>query len=494
MGATTLEDPVITAQELMDHARNLGLRPQVVEKDYALGWLLAGIAAHPVIGPSWVFKGGTCLKKCYFETYRFSEDLDFTLSDPAHLDETFLLSTFREVAAWIEERSGIELPEADRRFESYTNPRGRVSAQGKVGYRGPIAPRGDLPRIKLDLTNDERLVLKPSLRPVHHPYTDRTEEGFAIRTYAFEEVFAEKIRALAERQKPRDLYDVINLFWRDDFQPDRVVMLDTLRKKCEFKGIGLPTVHQLELDPARVELESGWEQMLAHQLPALPVFTDFWQALPAMFQWLYGEADKLFTTPIPSDEPSDTVEEPVGAFVGTGGWSPTSREDYFNVPMDKVRFAAANRLCIDLAYGGEQRLIQPYSLRRSRAGHLLLMAVKHQSGEARSYRLDRVQGVSISDVAFTPRYTIELSSTGSFAVQPTVRRVPDHSSPFLHAMGAVSKPRRSRTSYGAKYIYRCTTCAKKFTHTKLGGKLNPHKDKHGYPCRGRIGYLEGTKY
>jgi predicted nucleotidyltransferase component of viral defense system len=30
---------------------------------------------------SWVFKGGACLKKCYFETYRFSEDLDFSLRD-----------------------------------------------------------------------------------------------------------------------------------------------------------------------------------------------------------------------------------------------------------------------------------------------------------------------------------------------------------------------------------------------------------------------------
>lgn len=36
------------------------------------------VNAHGELGESWVFKGGTCLKKCYFETYRFSEDLDFT--------------------------------------------------------------------------------------------------------------------------------------------------------------------------------------------------------------------------------------------------------------------------------------------------------------------------------------------------------------------------------------------------------------------------------
>ena len=69
---------MIPKQEIMALATELQLQAHVVEKDYALGWFLAGIAAHPVIGSRWVFKGGTCLKKCYFETYRFSEDLDFT--------------------------------------------------------------------------------------------------------------------------------------------------------------------------------------------------------------------------------------------------------------------------------------------------------------------------------------------------------------------------------------------------------------------------------
>lgn len=44
---------------------------------------------------------GTCLKKCYFETYRFSEDLDFTLQDADHLDEDFLAGVFEEVGEWV---------------------------------------------------------------------------------------------------------------------------------------------------------------------------------------------------------------------------------------------------------------------------------------------------------------------------------------------------------------------------------------------------------
>jgi predicted nucleotidyltransferase component of viral defense system len=68
----------------------LALSDNRIGRDYFLGWVLAGISAHQEFSESWIFKGGTCLKKCYFETYRFSEDLDFTLRDESHLDEASL--------------------------------------------------------------------------------------------------------------------------------------------------------------------------------------------------------------------------------------------------------------------------------------------------------------------------------------------------------------------------------------------------------------------
>ena len=95
----------------MEFSREFGLRANVVEKDYVLGWMLAGIFNHPVIESSWVFKGGTCLKKCFFETYRFSEDLDFTLSESNHLDQEFLVSCFKEIAQWVYNETGIEIPQ-----------------------------------------------------------------------------------------------------------------------------------------------------------------------------------------------------------------------------------------------------------------------------------------------------------------------------------------------------------------------------------------------
>jgi len=160
---------VISREELREAAREFQLDVNVVEKDYVLGWLLAGIAAHPKLRETWIFKGGTCLKKCWFETYRFSEDLDFTVRDESHLDEVFLKGTFDAIGEWVYEQSGIELPRDARMFEIFTNPRGRRAAQGRVGYRGPNARVGGVPRIKLDLAADELLALDPVWRPVHHP-------------------------------------------------------------------------------------------------------------------------------------------------------------------------------------------------------------------------------------------------------------------------------------------------------------------------------------
>ena len=108
--------------------------------------------------------------------------------------------------------------------------------------------------------------------------TDRLEDGFWINSYAYEEAFEEKLRALGERTRPRDLYDVVNLYRHGDSRPPSSVLRDVLEQKCAYKGIALPTVAALE--PHRADLEAMWDTMLGHQLPVLPPVADFWAALP----------------------------------------------------------------------------------------------------------------------------------------------------------------------------------------------------------------------
>ena len=50
---------MIDKREILETASSLSLLPNVVEKDYVLGWMLAGINAHEDLSESWVFKGGT---------------------------------------------------------------------------------------------------------------------------------------------------------------------------------------------------------------------------------------------------------------------------------------------------------------------------------------------------------------------------------------------------------------------------------------------------
>lgn len=405
---------MIERQEILDIANDLSLSPDIVEKDYALGWLLHGIFTHERLAQAWVFKGGTCLKKCYFETYRFSEDLDFTIADEAQLADEALRASAAEVASKLYDENGLEFPTDRLRFEVYRNQRGGLSCQGRMYYNGPLrrSRSSDLPRIRLDLTVDEIVLLPPAQRAVAHPYSDRPSRGMVARCYAYEEVFAEKIRALGDRARPRDLYDVVNLYRHGEFHPAAARILDVLRQKCAFKGIGVPTLASLA--DKTDELQVDWRNMLGHQLPALPPLESFLDVLPEFFAWLEGAAVPTIPPALPTTAGEELLRLEIGGFRRQG--IPGSSQ------LEVIRFAAANRLCVDLDYQASLRRIEPYSLRRTRAGQILLYAVRVDSGEVRSYRLERIGGARATDQRFIPRYVVELLPTNIGNVPPTVRR------------------------------------------------------------------------
>lgn len=163
----------------------------------------------------------------------------------------------------------------------------------------------------------------------------------------------------------------------------------------------VPTLQSLEAHPKIRELESEWVSMLSHQLSLLPPRKEFWNELPDLFKWLYGNSSKIINTPIqlPSHEEIDHSWQPPSMIQM---WSMKAR-------LELVRYAGANHLCIELTYENSKRLIEPYDLKRTKDGNLLIIAIKHISGEWRSYRVDRVQNIEVSKVPFTPRYLISLT-------------------------------------------------------------------------------------
>ena len=397
---------MIDKNEILAIARGTLLTPHVVEKDYVLGWMLAGIYEHESLLNSWIFKGGTCLKKCFFETYRFSEDLDFTLRIPEHLDVDFLQSVFSEIGKWIHAETGIEIPADKQEFNIYKNPQGHTSCQGKIRYKGPVSSTYSFPYIKLDLTVDERVVLPPVSVQVSHPYSDAPEDYIEVLAYDYVEVFAEKLRALAERARPRDLYDIVHLYRNSESLPELQLFMKVLRAKCEFKGIDIPHIN--DLNPHREDLEAGWVHMLKHQLPALLPVSMFWNALPEIFDWLGGAVPQPLTS-MPVEVGSALIRERI-INLPTG-----NRGQIF---IEKIRFAAANRLLTEIDYSDKQGkrskcVIEAYSLCRLQAGEVLLTAIDANNGQPRSYLVDNILGVTATQRPFEPRYLIEITPSSS---------------------------------------------------------------------------------
>jgi predicted nucleotidyltransferase component of viral defense system len=461
---------VIGRADIVERVVEWQLPEEVIEKDYVLGWLLWGIATDPVLSSQWVFKGGTCLKKCYIETYRFSEDLDFTVLPGGPIRPTDVGQLLERTLARVNQASGIDFSARDPALR--LRP-GEVTAEGRVYYIGPRGTRTPA-RVKLDLAADETIIRPPVLRDIAHPYPDGPLGG-RVRCYSFEEVFAEKLRALGQRARPRDLYDVVNLFRRNDLRLYPDVIRTALAEKCQVKGVPMPSPAQFTDAALRATLEADWDNMLGHQLPVAPPVHGFLDELPQLFGWLDGTVVFEQVAPLPSAADEDTSWSP----------PPTVATWRVGIPLESLRFAATNHLLVELVYDGRTRLIEPYALRRSRTGRLLLHAERADGSGHRAYGVDKITGLRATTTPFVPRFPIEFSARG-----------PLHTPLQSRGSLAPRAPRgQSRTrSYGQReYIYSCNVCGREFAHSRRNGSLRKHKDPYGYPCRGRSGRYVGQR-
>ncbi len=467
---------MIAHDEIKGLVAELSLREDVIEKDYIIGWVLWGIGSDDELGRTWVFKGGTCLKKCYLETYRFSEDLDFTVLPGGPITPDAVQPLIERVLTRINEASGIDFSIQAPRLRSRPNP---ATSEGRVYYRGP-RNSPSIASLKLDLSADEKVIRPPVLRPIGHPYSDGLPPPAHVRCYSFEELFAEKIRALAERTRPRDLYDVINLYRRPDLQAAPTLIRSVLSEKCAVKGIPVPTHRSIQESPYRGELESEWSNMLGHQLPALPPLQQFAEELGGLFDWLEGKVAPAQLEPVPleKNETASWTPPPAAWTLGAG------------VPLETIRFAAANHLCIEIVYRNEQgqvasRVLEPYALRQTREGNLLLHAVRSDSRASRTYRIDRIQQVRVTTRPFRPIYQIEFTAMGPINAPLAPGRSFRPSSPARI---------KSMSSPGIVYVYQCSSCFKQFKRSTQSSTLRAHKNSFGTPCSGRSGFLVNTLY
>lgn len=251
---------MIKPGEIQQKARAVGVRDQQIEKDYILSWILKGIAQHEQLSKVIVFKGGTVLKKIYFEDYRFSEDLDFTLINNEISNEQ-IFEWFRETFEYIKEEANIPLEIIDN------NEHEDGGINFYISYIGPLGGQGNNKRVKIDISRSEQLVFEPLMKDVFIDYTDMEEHQ--LLCYPLEEVLVEKMRSVMQRMQARDFYDIWYLL--EQHRMDVDFYLSEFEKKCKSKELN-HTDFPKKLAERLPQYKGRWQSSMSEQIKNLPDF------------------------------------------------------------------------------------------------------------------------------------------------------------------------------------------------------------------------------
>lgn len=155
---------MIDKNEINTRVKAEGLRFDQIQKDHVIVWILRALSELKPEG--WIFKGGTCLRHCYYSGYRFSEDLDFSCSEDAGgVEKT--VSFLQQVTEWVQTNSLLRAS-----LKEVKTSGGDFQLEIPVEYSRGGPRRHGLPAIKIHLTFDEPILTKPEGRPVNPTYSD----------------------------------------------------------------------------------------------------------------------------------------------------------------------------------------------------------------------------------------------------------------------------------------------------------------------------------
>lgn len=251
---------MIKPGEIQQKANAVGVRDQQIEKDYILSWILFGVAKHEQLLKAIVFKGGTALKKIYFEDYRFSEDLDFTLLN-AEISNEQIFSWFKEVFEFIKDEANIPLDIIDN------NEHEEGGVNFYISYIGPLGGQGNNKKVKVDISRSEQLVFEPVMNDVFIGYSDLKEHQ--LLCYSLEEVLVEKMRTVMQRMQARDFYDIWYLL--EEHEMDADFYMSEFEAKCKSKDL-IYTDFPKKLEERLPQYKGRWKSSMSEQIKNLPDF------------------------------------------------------------------------------------------------------------------------------------------------------------------------------------------------------------------------------
>lgn len=213
---------------------------QTVERDYVLAHIVAGLASLDR-ETGLVFKGGTALRLCYFEDYRYSADLDFSVTAGTLADAYGTLAeALTTVGGFI---SGLGLTD---------------DSPPRISYIGPLNRKRML---KLDIADDELVLNAETVSLLSH-WSD-LPSGLSLPVYSLAEIAGEKIRCVIQRAECRDMYDLWSLFTSG--QVDIHEAADIFRHKASHRDIDPATLPE-KYTGRLAQYRQRWQQELQHHI------------------------------------------------------------------------------------------------------------------------------------------------------------------------------------------------------------------------------------
>ncbi len=266
----------------------------VLEKDYALSYLLAALASDSVAQQTLALKGGTALRKFYFPGYRFSEDLDFTVQQPlpSTAVDAVIEQAVREMENLLQQR-GPFLANLERLVLREPHPGGQNAFVVRVRF--PTHP-DPLCRLKVEISQDEVLLLPVEHRPLLHEFPEELTAEMAC--YSVEEIVAEKLRALLQSRARlsargwgasrvcRDYYDLWSILKRS--QVRRALLPDLVLRKCLHRGVVFASVSDFFAQELATVARQEWDRQLRPFVLNCPTVDEVLAELPGLVESLWS--------------------------------------------------------------------------------------------------------------------------------------------------------------------------------------------------------------
>jgi predicted nucleotidyltransferase component of viral defense system len=266
----------------------------VLERDYLLSWLLAGIAEVKPLRETLVFKGGTALKKCYFGEYRFSVDLDFSSREGVPRGDAMeqaVRGLCSAATKLLDEYAPVEMV-AERYVEKEPHPAGQEAFTIRARLPWHKQPQT---RVIIEITVDEEILKPGPARRIIHEYGEPLEAEIPV--YALEEIVAEKLRAILQhgqkleergwsRSRARDYYDLWRVLGTFEERMDLSDFGALLRRKCAVRDVDFTGPEDFFQAAMLRHVESTWTQWLGPLVPELPPFQQVMSGLRPMLAGL----------------------------------------------------------------------------------------------------------------------------------------------------------------------------------------------------------------